>query len=259
MEVDYAFTMTNLETGDSGLEHHTESCDTWSCHDNFTYASPCTEYRLELNATYIELGVKEEVMYRVRQAYTEEEVSSRPRDFNVTEQDQSSIGLQWEEPASHTSCLSHYRVCWKVVPARITANCTTTNTTTLTLSNLAACTLYQVVLTAVTSGGFESPPKSSWKPAPCLTILVQWRTLGWLRWGRTTSPWSGTSHLSILLACWDTLSSVTKTALISETRETKTEFLFHPQIPTQSQGFTLAQTTSARWSQWALVIGSRSL
>jgi len=152
--------MTNLETQDSGFVHHTETCDTWRCHDNFTYASPCTEYRLELNATYLELGAEKEVRYRVRQAFTEEEVSSRPREFNVTGVDQTSIALQWTEPTSHTSCLSHYRVCWHVVPARKSANCTTTNTTTLLLSSLAACTLYQVELTAVTSGGFESPPVS---------------------------------------------------------------------------------------------------
>jgi len=161
LEVDYAFTMTNLDTGDSGLVHHTESCDTWMCHDNFTYASPCTEYRLELNATFLESGAKKEVTYRVRQGFTEEEVSSRPRDFNVTNTDKTSITLEWTEPTSHTSCLSHYRVCWDVVPTkRGNVKCAETNTTSILLSNLEACTLYHMELTAVTSGGFESPPIS---------------------------------------------------------------------------------------------------
>ena len=76
LNVDYAFTMTNLDTGDSGPIHHTESCNTWICHDNFTYASPGTEYRLELNATFLESGTKKELTYRVRQGFTEEDVST---------------------------------------------------------------------------------------------------------------------------------------------------------------------------------------
>ena len=157
VEVDYMFTMTNLYTMDTGLEHHTESCNTWWCHDNFTYASPCTEYQLDLNATFLDAteGVKTEG-YRIRRATTKEEVSSSPMFFNSTSETTTSVALEWLPPAFHNSCLSHYLVCYHEVPSRA-STCLTTNTTSLIVTDLQPCTTYHFQLSAVTSGGLESP------------------------------------------------------------------------------------------------------
>ena len=159
-EVDYGVTITNLETNHIDWQVEEKHCSSWLCRSNFTFGTPCTEYRMDLNATYLDADqALRSVQYRMRQAVTDEEVSSRPSNFTSTGQDKTSLSLEWTRPGLHDSCLSHYRVCYHILPTRGVNQddkCVTSSTTSLVLTDLDPCRRYQLKLSAMTAGGLAS-------------------------------------------------------------------------------------------------------
>ena len=187
VEVDYTSVVTNLVTDDPGYIHDSETCDSWKCQDSDTYLTPCTGYQLDITAKYFDnsttsttaltttptstmttrapttttttpINNMREVKYRVRFTATWEEAPSPPGDFSCSSQGQTSLSLTWSSPATHSSCHSYYALCYRDLPTR-QDHCVTTNTTTIVLSGLEACTLYRVTLTSMTAGGLASPPQ----------------------------------------------------------------------------------------------------
>jgi len=153
VDVDYSFIVTNLATMDAGFVHHVETCDTAMCHDNFTYATPCTEYSLDMNATYNDGQTTRRVGYRRRQAVTGEMVTSGPENFELTGQGSTDLTVSWSAPFLN-SCLSHYSVCYHSY--RLGETCLTTANTSLNIINLLPCSHYHITLRAFTSSGLSS-------------------------------------------------------------------------------------------------------